>query len=145
MLPRRHWMLLVALAIAGCHHASTDATCDVPDRVGLEAKGRSDGIYGVIGDEVEKTPLQHFEDLTLTSQGVDTESGKRWLRLHASGDDAHALADFTARTEGRSLAVVIGGEVACHHKIRAPVAGDDFQVSCCNPTACDRWIDKLAK
>ncbi len=140
------WLVLVvAFVLAGCRAAPAVVQCDVPEGVALQAKGRPDGVYGVIGDEVGATPLQRLEHLTLAAQGIDDASGKRWLKLHAAGDDARALIDFTSQPRGRSIVLVFGGEVASHHKLRAPIEGVDFQVSCCNPDACDRWLKVLRR
>jgi hypothetical protein len=143
------WLVVVvaalAVVLAGCRAAPTALTCDVPEAVALQAAGRPDGIYGVFGDQVGATPLQRLEHLTLSAQGIDDASGKRWLKLHASGDDARALVDFTKEPRGRSIVLVFGGEVASHHKIRVPIESVDFQVSCCNPDACDRWLKVLRR
>jgi hypothetical protein len=131
------------ILLGACAKPPSGSTCDVAPRIALEAKDRGDGLYGVVGDAIEKVPLQTFDRLRLSGEGVDAASGKRWLKLHAAPADGAALSAFTRAPQGRSIAVVIGGEVACHHKIREAVNGSDFRLSCCNPAACDRWLEVL--
>jgi hypothetical protein len=134
----------LAVTVAECNAPPPPATCDVPEHLAVDARGRPDGVYGLEGDTLPVAPLVRFPSLALGSTGVDAASGKRFLRLHAAEPDAAALVAFTAKPAGRSIAVVVGGEVACHHKIKSPVTAD-FQVSCCNPAACDRWLGLLKK
>ena len=60
-------------------------------------------------------------------------------------NEALAAREFTASPHGKSVAVVVGGEVACRHKLRAQVLGPEVQVSCCNPLYCDQWNALLPK
>jgi preprotein translocase subunit SecD len=106
--------------------------------------GRPNGLYGVVDASVGTSPLARFDRMQLRGEGVDRESGKRWLRVHFADEEAGNVRSFTATPHGRSLAVVVDGEVACHHKIRESVTGSDLQISCCNPHACDRWEVLLA-
>ena len=71
-------------------------------------------------------------------------SGKPWYRFACADGAATALRTFTAEPQGRSIVVVVDGEVAAHQKVREPVSGTAFQVSCCNPAACDRWISHVS-
>ncbi|MEO7112067.1 MAG: hypothetical protein ABI183_16610 [Polyangiaceae bacterium] len=105
----------------------------------LDAAGRTDGFYGVHGEQVDQQPLAHFEQMKLVSEGVDQESGKRWLQIRMTDAEASNVEKFTATPADRSLAVIVGGEVACRHKIRQAVTSSELQLSCCNPKACDRW------
>jgi preprotein translocase subunit SecD len=89
-------------------------------------------------------PIARLDALTLVAHGVDASSGKPWYRFACADAAATALRTFTAEPEGRSVVVVVDGEVAAHHKIREPVSGTAFQVSCCNPAACDRWISNVS-
>jgi len=136
-------VVAISLGAMGCRPKATSSTCNVPERVALDAAGRADGIYSVIGDALEAAPVVRFQQLTLMTEGVDVESGKRWLRMRTAEPDASRMADFTSKPEGRSVAVVVGGVVACHHKIRTPITSPDIQLSCCNPAACDRWLAQL--
>jgi hypothetical protein len=148
-------LALVAVGTS-CHAASTGAavasssastttssSCALPDGRTLDVAGRADGIYGVVGDQVGAAPLAHIERAQRTSEGVDATSGKRWIGVRLADDDARAVRDFTATPEGRGIAVVVGGEVACRHKIREPILSRDIQVSCCDARACDRWVALL--
>jgi preprotein translocase subunit SecD len=144
-MTKRLAALLLLLVFAGCAKPAPGSRCDVAPHVALDAKDRADGVYGVVGDAIEKTPLQTFDHVTLSGEGVDAASGKRWLKIHAALADGARLSGFTRAPENRSIAVVVGGEVASHHKIRQPIDGADFQVSCCDPAACDRWLAILKK
>jgi preprotein translocase subunit SecD len=126
-----------------CGRAPAAASCPVPDARVPDVAGRSDGLYGVVDDRAGERPLARFDRMTRLSEGVDAESGKRWIRVHLADDEAHALEEFTAAPQGKSIAVVAGGEVACLHKIRTSLTSGDLQVSCCNPRACDRWVQLL--
>jgi preprotein translocase subunit SecD len=59
--------------------------------------------------------------------------------VHLDDAAARAMQDFTREPEGRAIAVVVGGKVACAHGIRSQLKGDALGVSCCNPPACDVW------
>jgi hypothetical protein len=137
-------LLIASAAAVGCQdRAPVAATCSVSPSVALSVAGRADGIYGVIEETVGERPLIRFEELALRSSGIDAASKKHWLRLHVGDAAAGALAEFTAVRDARSIVVVVGAEVAAHHKIRQSITGNDFQVSCCNPRACERWTKRL--
>jgi hypothetical protein len=144
-VPRRAKFLFVAivlaLVISGCRRAetSTASSCALPERVALAVAGRADGVYGVIGDRVGEVPLSRFDQMVRLDDGVDRDSGKPWIRVRLQPEGSRALQAFTARPDGRSIVVVVGGSAASQHKIRKPLTADDQQVSCCNPTACARW------
>jgi hypothetical protein len=135
---------LALAALAGCHRPAPSSTCSVPSAVSLAIENRADGVFGVDGERVGGAPLVKFDAMVRTSEGIDAESGKQWLRFHLRDGAARALHDFTASPEGRSIVVVVGGQAAAHHKIRQPVEGPDFQVSCCNQAACDRWMRRVS-
>jgi hypothetical protein len=132
-------LIFVALFLSSCRDGARQASCALGDGRVLDASHRDDGFYGVRGEHVEEAPLARFDHMTKLSEGVDVDSGKRWIRFRLTEEDARAVHEFTADLRDRSVAVVVGGEVACHHKLRDPVLGSDVQVSCCNPRACDRW------
>jgi hypothetical protein len=136
--------LLVVLL--GCHRAGpTASTCALTADGGvLDVSGRPDGLYGVVEDRVAAMPMGHFERMVRTGSGVDAQSGKRWIGVRLADDEARALKDFTVTPEGRGMAVVVSGQVACRHKIRQRIESADLQVSCCDPKACDRWEALLA-
>jgi hypothetical protein len=119
------------------------ASCSVAPAVALAVAGRADGIYGVENLIVRPEPLVRFEEVTLTGSGVEATSHKPWLHLRLAERGARAMALFTAAPAGRSIAVVVQGEVAAHHKIRQPITTSELQVSCCNPKGCERWKKRL--
>lgn len=101
-------------------------------------------MYGVTNGQIEPTPFATVEVITKTGEGVDPASGKRWIGLRLEGEQARALRDYTSFPTGKRIAVVAHGEVASLHKVREPIMSTDFQISCCNPKACDRWLELLA-
>jgi preprotein translocase subunit SecD len=130
--------LALALALVGCHRDTAGDTCSIDDAGALDIAGRADGFYGVVGQQVQPAPLARFERVQRTAAGVEASSGKRWIGLRLGPEDAQALRQFTADPEGKSIAVIAGGEVASRHKVRVPLQTADVQVSCCNPRACER-------
>jgi hypothetical protein len=135
--------ILAAACLLACHHAPPTSSCALSDGRVLDASGRADGFYGVVGERVGESPLARFEHMTKLSEGVDARSGKRWIRFRLADEEALAAREFTASPQGKSVAVVIAGEVACQHKLRTQVQGPEVQVSCCNPLACDQWNELL--
>jgi preprotein translocase subunit SecD len=138
-------LLLLLLSCQRGEAPTSSSTCALNDDGGvLDVSGRIDGLYGVVDDRVGATPMARFERMTRTGSGVDAQSGKRWIGLHLADPEARAVEDFTASPPGRGIAVVVGGQVACRHKIRQTITTADMQVSCCDPRACDRWEALLA-
>jgi len=135
--------LLASAALAllcACPHADSGASCAITDDGGvLDVRGLADGIYGVIDDRVISTPLARFDRMHRTGGGTDTRSGKRWVGVRLDEVEGQQLREFTSVSSGRSIAVLVGGEVASRHKVRATITGGEAQVSCCNRRACDRW------
>ncbi len=131
--------LVLVLAPTACHRdAPAGDTCSIDDAGALDIAGRSDGFYGVVGQQVQPAPLARFERVQRTGTGVEASSGKRWIGLRLGPQDAQTLREFTADPAGKSIAVIAGGEVASRHKVRVPLQTADVQVSCCNPRACER-------
>lgn len=131
---------LLGVVLASCDTApAPSAACTLPDGRVLDVAGRLDGIYGVEADVVGAAPLAHFDRSVRLEDGVDAESGKRWVKLRLAEGEADAFRAFTTQSSGRSIAVVVDGEVACQHKVRAAITSDEIQVSCCNPRACEKW------
>jgi len=138
--------VVVGAPLVGCHQASAAGeSCTLADGTKLEVGGREDGLFGVVGTRVDDLPIAHFHRMQKLSNGVDPSSGKRWIRLRLDEAEGEALRRFTAGAGERSIAVVVAGELACHHKIRAALETNDLQVSCCDPRACDRWEALLAR
>jgi preprotein translocase subunit SecD len=78
--------------------------------------------------------------LHLDQSGVDAASGKKWLELTVSDEGAKKLEAFTSAPEGRSVAMVSGGQVASHHKIREALKTSKVKISCCDARACERLL-----
>ena len=139
-------VLVAVISLAGCRTASVaPPTCDLPEKLARDVRGRADGIYGVVGEEIAAAPLVHFDRLSITEEGIDATSGKRWLRLHVDEPDATKLREFSSPSDGHSIAVVIKNDVAAHHKLRTSIESGAIQLSCCNPLACDAWRAAIAR
>ena len=126
-------------ALVACHNTSTSATCTADNGPTLDVTGRSDGIYGVVDDHVDNEPLVPASLMRLTETGVDSQSSKQWLRVAVPEETARPMLDFTQSPTGKSIAVVLNGELASRHKIRQPLTSGSIQVNCCDPKACERW------
>ena len=142
-------VLALALMVAGCKQETPPApgeSCSLNDdgRV-VDVAGRPDGIYGLTSDVVPNAPLASVASVKKTGEGVEPSSHKRWIGLHLSDEGARAIKDFTKDPAGKRMAVIAGGKLASVHKVREPIVSADMQVSCCDPTACDRWSALLAK
>jgi hypothetical protein len=122
------------------------ASCSLgDDGPPLDVSGRADGLYGVEGRSVGQGPLAVFERMRLQDTGSDPRSGKRWVHVHLSTEDAAALERFTSGPPPRGIAVVVDGRLASVHKVRSVLGSPELQVSCCDARACDRWQARLAR
>lgn len=137
--------LALGVTLAACGSKEEPAACTIDDGPPLDASGRADGIYGVLDGKLAPAPIAPFEAMSLTGTGADAESGKRWVGVHLRDAEAKALRDFMSGPKPRGIAVVVAGKVASAHKVREALTGSDAQVSCCDPKACDRWLEILGR
>ncbi len=128
------------LLVACAPRARPAASCDIPSSESPDVTGRANGLYGMKNGVLLDAPIFRYDALTRTEAGVDEASGKRWLRFEMRDDAARALQAFTADMEGKSVVAVVDGAVAAQHKVKAKIEGTTFQVSCCDPAVCERWL-----
>jgi puromycin-sensitive aminopeptidase len=72
-------------------------------------------------------------------------SGKPRLQLQLAEEQAGPLEAFTAKNLGRTVAIVIGGEVVSSHKIRQAITGGRLQITRCTDTGCEAIYSELRK
>ena len=136
--------LLLGLLMSACHStpppgpAPSAAACSLDAEIRLNVSGLANGIYGVVGDEVQREPLARFDQMKRVKEGQEA-SGKPWMYVRLEAEAASRLLAFTQAPENKSIAVVSDGRLSSHHKIRAPLTSNEFQLSCCDASACDRW------
>jgi len=69
--------------------------------------------------------------------------GKPKLMLQLSKQQVIPLEDFTRKYVGKSVAIVIDGQVVSAHKIREPIVGGRLQISWCTRNGCRVLMSKL--
>jgi hypothetical protein len=142
---RSYRFVLAALLamMLGCQPARVaqpqGSSCSI-DGVSLDVSGREDGLYGVRDGQLEGAPIARLATMQLAGTGVNAEDGKRWLGLQLSEDDARRIEDFTRFPERLGIAVVAGGKLVSHHKVRQALTSPRVQVSCCDARACERVV-----
>ncbi len=139
--------VVLTLFLAGCAKAPPPepAMCTLDNGEVLDATGRADGVYGVEAAKLATEPLVPLAQLQLDESGVDQASGKRWLGFTLGAESAKRVEAFTAEPAGRSVAIVSGGVVASHHKVREPIKGEKVKVSCCDARACEQLVKVMAQ
>lgn len=83
--------------------------------------------------------------LELAAEPKREKSGPDSVRIHLQlGPRAAAAFErLTRDCLGRSVAVVLGGEVVSVHKVRAVIAGGEVEVTTCPPAAAERLLERL--
>lgn len=118
--------------------APSAGVCAVENETHLDISGLSNGVYGVVGNEVHREPIARFDQLFRVNEGRE-ENGKPWIYFHLNDRAASNLRAFTATPEGKSIAVVFEGHLSSHHKVKAALTTSEMQLSCCDASACARW------
>jgi hypothetical protein len=84
-------------------------------------------------------------DLALAGEPKTIKEGEEivglLLKLQPKG--AMALERLTTDNLGKSITIVIGGEVVTMHKIRAVIKGGDVQITSCAPGAANYLLEQL--
>ena len=104
----------------------------------LEAAERNATTY-VLVSERQSIP---FSMASAPDRGKDGK-GRSKLMLALSPDQAGPLEKFTRKNCGRTVAIVIGGDVVTTHKIREPITGGRVQITRCSDSGCDVLFSKL--
>ena len=69
--------------------------------------------------------------------------GRPKLLLQLAKNQVVPLEEFTRKNCGRSVAILIGGQVVTMHKIREPITGGRMQITRCTDNGCDVLYSKL--
>lgn len=140
-------LIMVIVVARGASRGPSTSDAILRDSCGLNDDGapfdvsrRDDGVYAVRGDRVARAPLTTLERTVRTGEGVDSLTGRRWVRVRLDEHDAEVMEAFEREpTERKRIAVVVGGELASLHKVHETIDSTELEMSCCNPHACERW------
>ena len=72
-------------------------------------------------------------------------SNKPRLQLTLEDEQIEPLKQFTATNLGKTVAIVIGGEVVSTHKIRTAITGGRLQITRCTKHGCETLYTRLLK
>jgi preprotein translocase subunit SecD len=75
---------------------------------------------------------------------MDEDShGKPKLMLQLAQKQVVPLAEFTRKNLGKTVAIVVDGQVVSAHKIKEPIIGGRLQISWCTRNGCHVLMSKL--
>lgn len=89
-----------------------------------------------------------FIPLTLGAdprEDTEKESGKPRLQIQLTNNQVKPLQDFTSAHLGKTVAIVIGGEVVTTHKVRSVIEGGKLQITRCTKHGCETLFTSLLK
>ncbi|HUT79217.1 MAG TPA: hypothetical protein VM285_16075, partial [Polyangia bacterium] len=95
-------------------------------------------------EELDKLSLPLVPDVPIDLADAPVfsalEDGRQVVLLHFTDGSAREIEQLTEKYKDsdRRIAVVIGGEVISRHKFRSTISDGRIQISCCNPSACER-------
>jgi preprotein translocase subunit SecD len=72
-------------------------------------------------------------------------SNKPRLQLTLEDEQIEPLKQFTDTNLGKTVAIVIGGEVVSTHKIRTAITGGRLQITRCTKHGCETLYTRLLK
>jgi len=72
-------------------------------------------------------------------------SGKPRLQIQFAPKQALALEQLTGENVGRTIAIVVGGEIVTCHKIKEAIKGGCLQITRCTKTGCALIYSQLLK
>ncbi|MDF1660256.1 MAG: hypothetical protein P1V97_00690 [Planctomycetota bacterium] len=71
------------------------------------------------------------------------KKGSPLLKLQLNEKASEELERFTGKHLGKTVAIVIGGEVISKHKVKAAIKGGRLQITWCSANACETLQLKL--
>lgn len=75
---------------------------------------------------------------------MDQDShGKPKLMLQLAQKQVVPLAEFTRKNLGKTVAILVDGQVVSAHKIKEPIVGGRLQISWCTRNGCHVLMSKL--
>ena len=89
-----------------------------------------------------------FVPLTLgadPSEDTEEGSGKPRLQLQLTEDQIAPLEEFTRMCLGKTIAIVIDGEVVTTHQVKSVITGGRLQITRCTKRGCETLYTKLLK
>lgn len=95
--------------------------------------------------KLQKAP---FVPLLINGKPVeDKEEGSNKPRLQLTLEDGQIepLKQFTTKNLGKTVAIVIGGDVVSTHKIRTAITGGRLQITRCTKHGCETLFTRLLK
>lgn len=95
--------------------------------------------------QLQKAP---FVPLLINGKPLEDKeerSNKPRLQLTLKPEQIEPLKEFTTTNLGKTVAIVIGGEVITTHKIRTPITGGRLQITRCTKHGCETLYSRLLK
>lgn len=107
----------------------------------LEPAEREPVVYLV----VQSKPFIPFSLGSDPAEDREEVTGKPRLLLQLSEDQKGPLEEFTRTNLGKTVAIVIGGDVVTSHKVKSAITGGRLQVTRCTEHGCETLFTKLLK
>ncbi len=128
-----------------------------PDNRHVHASGKNEAVlvndYKFLAPEerdtaeylvIDRTQYVPF-DLKMDPNKQTDERGRPKLLVTLKDSQIKPLHDFTQKSVGKHVVIVVGGEVVTKHKIREPINGGLIQITRCTDNGCEAIYSELTR
>lgn len=107
----------------------------------LEPEEREPTVYTVL----QKSPFVPLILGAPPKEDTEENSKKPRLQLQLADEHKKTLENFTREHMGKTVAIVIGGDVVTCHKVKSAITGGALQITRCTKHGCETLFTTLLK